>query len=280
MGNHDSNTKLIIPVLIYHEIFDDIASKKLCMKTMGPSCALSKAKFSEQLSVLSEFRIRACSFNSMQLNNCYINNENARSIIITFDDGHIGNYKYAFPLLAENNMTAVFFVTTDKISKHNMMTWRQLKEMSSYGMSIQSHGVTHNPFETLSENQLRTELILSKKIIEDKIGTLVDTISLPHGSLHKDTVNIAQEVGYAHICSSFIDYFVPQNTIIVPRIPVFESLNSKHFIDIITTNSMLVYRWKIRQKILLLIRKIVGINNYRKVYRFIHRIDTQSIKSK
>lgn len=38
-------------------------------------------------------------------------------LVITFDDGYLGNYKYAYPLLKNYNLKALFFITTGFIDK-------------------------------------------------------------------------------------------------------------------------------------------------------------------
>nr|NQU90879.1 polysaccharide deacetylase family protein [Bacteroidota bacterium] len=40
-------------------------------------------------------------------------------LLITFDDGWVDNYLYAFPILKENNARALFFITTDYIGSYS-----------------------------------------------------------------------------------------------------------------------------------------------------------------
>ncbi len=264
-----------IAILAYHEV-SKITERRKIKRTMGPSCSISDRKFSQHLSIISDNNIETITFNDILLraaNKAMLKHK----AIITFDDGHIGNYFLAFPNIYQRNQKAVFFVTTNFIGSPKMMTWQQLKEMSSLGMSIQSHCVSHTPLETLSEEGVKEELSNSKKIIENHLGKEVTAVSLPHGSVHHYITRIAAETGYKYICTSEVGYFVNNNALdvqLVPRIPVSDLLSSVDFRSIITHKGTIIKRWALMYKVKLFIKDTIGINNYRRIYRFIHNIKT------
>ncbi len=266
---------ITLPILTYHELYVKNEEERYCARTMGPTCALGKDTFQKHLELIASKRIKTVSFKDLSA----IQHENDDAIhdllIITFDDGHIGNYRYAYPLLAEKKMSAVFFVTSNLIDTSKMMDWSQLREMADNGMSIQSHGISHEPFETLSESRLEEELAQSKNIIEDKIGKEVDTISLPHGSMHYRALEKAEKIGYRFMCTSIIDYFqfvANAGAMTVPRIPISNHMEYDTYSDIITGGCRDVYKWKRSQRIKYAIKRTIGINNYRKIYRLVHNI--------
>lgn len=259
-----------MPVLAYHEIHEESERGKK-IRTMGPSCSIHKNFFSQHLFLIKQHSYETIIFSDLTKTSTDLR----RKVIITFDDGHIGNYLYAYPLLLKYGLKAVFFVTTNFIETNNMLNWRQLKEMNKYGMSIQSHGVTHTPLETLSRESLRKELAESKRIIEDNVGIEVDTISLPHGSIHSNICDAAFETGYKFVCTSKISYYYPianEEVSFIPRVPIEDNCSFDEFRRILLHESLLVARKEKVQKIKYLCRKVIGINNYRKVYRIIHRI--------
>ena len=267
---------ITLPILTYHELYVKNEEERYCARTMGPTCALGKDTFQKHLELIASKRIKTVTFNDLSAIQHDYDEAIHDLLIITFDDGHLGNYRYAYPLLAEKKMSAVFFVTSNFIDTSEMMDWSQLREMADNGMSIQSHGVSHEPLETLSELQLEEELDQSKKTIEDKIGKEVDTISLPHGSMHRKALEKARNVGYRFVCTSTIDYFKlsPDNKIqMAPRIPVSGKMQYDTFSDIITGDCRDVYKWKRSQKMRLAVRKIIGVNNYRRIYRFVNNIN-------
>ena len=266
---------MIIPVLAYHEVYETEEEKDFCAGAMAPSCSIASDIFRQQLEVIHGNMVKVSTFGNI-LEPVGDLPDEAKRLILTFDDGHQGNYDYVYPLLKHYDFPAVFFVATDLIGTRNMMTWSQLREMADHGMSIQSHGVSHEPFEMLSCQQVREELHRSKEIIEDMVGKEVDTISLPHGSIHRKTFDIAEQVGYRFVCTSLIDYFHCHqdqcNVVSVPRISIHESMDLAVFAGIVTGHCREVKKWQRVQKIKYVIKRLVGINNYRKVYRLIHGI--------
>lgn len=127
---------------------------------------------------------------------------NATSLAITFDDGWASDYRVAFPVLGEHGYKATFFVPTTSIGTKGHVTWRQLRKMVAEGMTIGSHSHTHVYLSTLSEDEIRTELITSKKLLEDKLGIPIMHVSVPGGAIDERVYSIAIEVGYRAICTS------------------------------------------------------------------------------
>ena len=66
-----------------------------------------------------------------------------KPVLIVFDDGRIGNYTYAFPILKKYNMPFTMFIISGVVGDRDFVTWEHLKEMVDSGLcTIGSH--THN----------------------------------------------------------------------------------------------------------------------------------------
>ena len=142
------------PVLMYHEIIRKGAN----MLNMHTSYLIEPDVFSSQLDLLKKMHINTLSIDDLFSVNSSINK--TKKILITFDDGFIGNYNFAFPVLKKRGMNAVFFCAVSAIGKKNMMTWTNLREMVSENMSVQSHGYSHKPLASLPKRDVyndRTE---------------------------------------------------------------------------------------------------------------------------
>ena len=98
----------------------------------------------------------------------------------------------ALPLLRGFGFPAVVFVPTAFVGLSNafdkgiepeepICDWGDLKELQREGVSIQSHGVWHRRFSTLSESQQEDELRHSKALLEARLETEVDMFSFPYG---------------------------------------------------------------------------------------------------
>jgi peptidoglycan/xylan/chitin deacetylase (PgdA/CDA1 family) len=78
-----------------------------------------------------------------------------------------------------------------------MMNWDDLKKIKKDGHYIGSHTLTHCMLSTMNnENDITSELILSGKRIEEKLGYFPLTISYPVGSFDQTTKKLAEKAGY------------------------------------------------------------------------------------
>jgi len=84
-------------------------------------------------------------------------------------------------------------------SESRPLNWDQVREMAQAGIEFGSHAVTHPILANLSDDELQTELIESRRAIELQTGKSVTTISYPVGgrTAFNDCVRQAvQRAGY------------------------------------------------------------------------------------
>jgi len=118
---------------------------------------------------------------------------------IYFDDGFKDVLENAHFLLKSRGIPATLFVTTDyadqKKEAGKYLTWEQIKTMSDV-FEFGSHSVSHVKLNKILRATACEELARSKKIIEEKLGTRVDSFSFPHGRSNSELESVAKEVGY------------------------------------------------------------------------------------
>lgn len=265
----------MISILMYHEINKEGKNPDGKIK-MHPSCYLSTHQFEEQMCYLYKNNFYSLSLEEMleYKNNKNNSTDTKKSIIITFDDGHIGNYKYAFPILKKYGFTAIFFITTSWINKKNMVSWNQLKEMVNGGMSVQSHTVSHFPLSTISDTQIKNELIESRKIIEKNLGVKVDFLSLPHGDFDLRVELIAKQIGYKGVFTTEPKYFQKNKVgLLIGRIEIRYGDDINYFISIVEKRCKLLNFLRLIGRIKFHFRSFMGVNTYRKIYRLINKIE-------
>jgi len=121
-----------------------------------------------------------------------------KPIVLTFDDGYIDNYQYAFPILKKYKFVATFNVITDFIDgkRPGYMNWNQLEEMAIEGMEIGSHTLSHPDLYRKPRAVQVKELAESKATIEARIGTPVTTFCFPAGKYDATTLSVLRDVGY------------------------------------------------------------------------------------
>src|SRR3989338_1829059 len=69
--------------------------------------------------------------------------ETTKKIILTFDDGEENNYIEALPILIQHRFRAYFFITVGRVGKDGYMDWPKLHALHQAGMTIGSHGLSH-----------------------------------------------------------------------------------------------------------------------------------------
>ena len=270
IASKSSRNESVIIILGYHEVSEDTERHKQVRK-MHPTYSLSLTKFKAQMEYLSNKGFKSVSLLELtRPQGNYI--ADSKRIAITFDDGYIGNFIYAFPVLQRCNLTATFFVIVGRIGSSHMLDWRQLVEMNKSGMSIQSHGMSHIPLASLPSEKIRYELLKSKEIIEDKIGEEVKFLSVPHGNIDSRCKEIAKEVGYQGICTSKIGYFTHHDYFEMERILIAERYTIEKFRRIMELDHLTITELKITKQLRNLLKRIIGIDTYRKVYRWLFNI--------
>jgi peptidoglycan/xylan/chitin deacetylase (PgdA/CDA1 family) len=129
----------------------------------------------------------------------------SRPVLLTFDDGCRSFMTHVLPLLEELKIKVTIFPvagylgrssTWDIMPVFTHLTKTELREISSCGHEIGSHGVTHANLTFLGASDLASELNDSKKILEDITGKNVSAISFPYGSWNPRVWERAQESGY------------------------------------------------------------------------------------
>lgn len=128
----------------------------------------------------------------------------SKPIVLTFDDGHISNYVCAFPVLKKFGFKATFYIVADRIGKPWHMNSDQLRELDEWGMEIASHGLTHTYLPLMGIHDIRKELILSKKNLEDCIGKKVKSFAYPGGHFTRSILYEVRKAGYDNAVSCLV----------------------------------------------------------------------------
>jgi peptidoglycan/xylan/chitin deacetylase (PgdA/CDA1 family) len=262
--------RIKLPILMYHEVVNDTILKGSIYK-MTPSYYIPLNKFEEQMELLFTSGINCITFDDIQYTNT-----NSKYLVITFDDGWYGNYQYVLPILAKYRFKAVFFVAVNYIGSLDYMNWEDLNDLINAGMSVQSHTLTHRPLQTLSNEEIYVELFESKKIIQKHLNNEVFALSFPHGSYNDEIVKIAENVGYKIMCTSDIKctYNISLNNspAVLGRINVTQNKDTSKLLRLIEYKKYDILKEKIIKGTKDGIKRIIGINTYRRIYRKIYNI--------
>lgn len=258
-----------VPVLMYHEVAPALLDRD--QRFMTPLYVMTQELFEDHMKILADRGYR-----SLLPEEVPGINADGKYVVITFDDGLAGNHRYALPILRKYGFRATFFVAVGSIGSDRFMNWTELQDLVDNGMSVQSHTVSHRPLETLDGEDIRRELSESKREIERRLNTAVSTISFPHGSYNRRVVEIAAQSGYRFMCTSDVkrtyrNSFL-ENPPVLGRLAVTYKVSAEQLADWVDykTAGLLAAAWSKRAKSLL--RRIVGVKNYSRLYRIFFNI--------
>lgn len=248
-----------IPVIMYHAIQGRTKSYSEC------SYEIKEGTFENQIIYLKKNKFTSILFKDL----LRLKKIPPKSIIITFDDGHLSNYKYAFPILKKHGFKAVFFVTPGQFENQNRMKAHHLREMASKGMEFGSHGMTHAYLDDLKDVSAHDELIKSKRILSNIIEKPVIAFSAPGGRYGLKHVNDAVDIGYKIFCTSRPGLIDPEKMLVtIPRIPVSQQ-NSEDFKKIVTGKALYYLKKEMLVNSLDAVKKIMGNKRYDKIRSYI-----------
>lgn len=183
---------LHVPILMYHYV--DV--RPPVPGPWGRKLTLPTAKFKAQMNYLATHGYHTVTLQQLYAAMAGLALLPSKPVALTFDDSGQDNYTVAFPILRSHHFVATFFVITGVVGKPGCMTWRELKEMSSYGMAIESHTVHHHFLRSLSDTMLHAELAGSREAIRAHLGVDARFLSYPDGGCDTRVMKATQAAGY------------------------------------------------------------------------------------
>ena len=181
-----------IPILIYHAFSTPIPEEDI-YKLFS-----NQANFEENVKTLLD---EGYTFITLEDLYKYNNGEIGlpeKVIIITMDDGWLGNYTEAFPILKKYNVPATIFIVNKLVGTEDYFSWEQAKEMYDTGLvKIHCHGYYHIEYSSVGKEKLISDYEKSHKEIEENLGEKVQKImAYPAGKSSENTIKWLKEIGF------------------------------------------------------------------------------------
>ena len=136
-----------------------------------------------------------------------------KAVVITFDDGFADFYTAALPALARCEFTATVYVVSGAVGGRSawfdkggddgreMLLPAQLREMSTLGIEIGAHSVSHPALDRIPALKAQEEICGSKLALEDILGAEVRSFAYPFGYHSKAVRDIVRDAGYDSACA-------------------------------------------------------------------------------
>ncbi len=129
-------------------------------------------------------------------------------ILLTFDDGYRHLLDTLPPLIERFAIRPIVFIPTAWLGRSNTWDYSRLfrddphlgggevRELFGLGVTLGSHGHSHQDLRYVPTPRLETELADSRHILEDIVGSEVRLISYPFGGVNSHVLDAVAESGY------------------------------------------------------------------------------------
>lgn len=253
----ESSTKNTFLVLCYHDIPKDVN-----LDDYG----VDQASFVQQIEYLRTHGYHFISLEDVVKANRKEKILPEKAVLLAFDDAYLSFYEFVYPLLKLYNYPSVLGVVSSWIDnpppdiKSPLMGWQQLKEVAGSNLvEILSHthnlhrGVLYNPqgnkswaavsrvynpntkmYETEEDYRQRVhdDFLLSRKVLEKKLGVDVRAIVWPYGRYNQICIEEAKKVGFLVMFSVGEDRWAQaDNLCAIPRCIIMKNPTIVEFIE-------------------------------------------------
>ena len=142
-----------------------------------------------------------------------LNGENERQVVLTFDDAFVDFADHVYPVLSEMMIPATVFVPTGyiglsstwdqdnpEIRPKRIMSTEHLRALSADPLvDLGSHTVDHVSMRQLTEDDMRDQVLESRRSLEDVSGRPINMFSYPFGQrddFSSETEDVLRRAGY------------------------------------------------------------------------------------
>ena len=188
------NKSASVAILGYHDFRDH----------GGTAMLISEPNFRLQMEAIRDSKIPVIPLSDVLAWKRGEKNIPEEAICITMDDGYVGVYQYAYPILKEMGFPFTVYLYKKYVNiGGRSMKWEQIKEMMDHGCEVASHTVSHavltkkgTKTDAEYELWLLNELKDSKVFLEEHLGKKCLSVAYPYGNYSDTIMELAQQVGY------------------------------------------------------------------------------------
>ncbi|MHB8106199.1 MAG: polysaccharide deacetylase family protein [Candidatus Cryosericum sp.] len=192
-ANVDPN--LSIPILMYH----DVARHMSGMDAVNLSLLVEPGQFVQQMQYLKDRGFTTITLDDWMAARAGRETLPRNPVVLTFDDGRLGVFQNAFPVLKRNGQKAILFLITAEVGRvvKGYLDWSMVREMQNTGLiTFGSHTVHHAVLPLLTAQRAMVELSYSKMVIQRNTGRPCEYFCYPHGKYDARDARLVAIAGY------------------------------------------------------------------------------------
>ncbi len=164
---------------------------------------------------------------------------------LTFDDGYLDNFKYAYPILKKHNVPCTIYIS-DSFAERNsqkkdflcansyndFMEWKHIISLSNTKLvTIGCHTSNHYELSKLSKKKIYQEISSSKKKIEKKINKKIYNFAYPYGGINNfndSSIKIINKLNFNNAVTAMCrKWYSTDSNFLIPRYFVTEECSHK-----------------------------------------------------
>jgi peptidoglycan/xylan/chitin deacetylase (PgdA/CDA1 family) len=120
----------------------------------------------------------------------------AHPVVLSFDDGYLGQGTIAGPVLAAHRWPGVINVALHNLGIPGGISRTRLRRLVRAGWEVDAHSLTHPDLTTLGPAALRREVAGSRAALRRRLGVPVDAFCYPAGRYDAAVVAAVRAAGY------------------------------------------------------------------------------------
>jgi len=176
-----------IIVLMYHRFEEN----------KYPSTNIKIADFIKQIDLIKKSDFNFINANTFENN--LLNFKNDKKILITIDDAFKSFYDRAWPILKNDKIPFLLFVSTREVGSKGYMTWDQIREISKEKfVHIGNHSYSHDYLVDKKKNEISNDVNLVMADLKTNLGYNSPFFSYPFGEYNKNFKNIIKNFGFKY----------------------------------------------------------------------------------
>jgi len=189
---YKTEKEIQIPILLYHEVLPEVKNRA------DYHLIVSGKQFEKQIKGLLDYGYRFITYEELDAYNKGKLALPEKVVLISFDDGHIGNYENAFGIATKYKVPISIFVVDSFIGTEGYFTWDQAREMDKSGyVHLYLHGKDHIPYNEGDPAKAANDIDQAFNHLEQELGhSTLKVFAYPYGDYDDEIVWALYLKGY------------------------------------------------------------------------------------